>query len=165
AHSRFGAWIYRIRAGWARLAATLQENRHWGRVLFVPFFDWYAPKFAAYSFVQARAQEYDADRLAAASVGPAPLASALVRLDLKSQELHSRYWPAVFKAADDQPTPQVAPFRGLMNAERRGFVPEAAEELRQALERKTNTADTHPCLRDRIAALAQPADVPPALAV
>ena len=31
AHGRFGAWIYRIRAGWARLARTLEANRQWGR--------------------------------------------------------------------------------------------------------------------------------------
>ena len=153
AHGRFGAWIHRVRAGWARLAGTLQQNRHWGRFLFVPFFDWYAPTFAAYSFVQARAHECEADRLAATTVGAAPLANALIRLNLKEQELEHSYWPTILKAADDQPTPQAAPYRGLMSADRRGFLPQAAERLRQALEQKTGTDDTHPCLRDRIAAL------------
>jgi len=163
AHGRFGAWIYRVRAGWERLAGTLKQNRQWGQFLFVPFFEWYAPTFAAYSFVQARAQEYDADRLAARTIGAAPLASALVRLKLKGDELEHSYWPTILKTADDQPTPQAAPFRGLMSVERRGFLPDAAEQLRQALEWKTGTDDTHPCLRDRIAALALPPGVPPAL--
>jgi len=94
AHGRFGAWIYRVRAGWARLNERLQQERHWGSFLFVPFFGWFAPKFAAWSFVQARQQEYEADRVAAESVGALPLANALVRLDLKSAELDQHYWPS-----------------------------------------------------------------------
>jgi Zn-dependent protease with chaperone function len=160
AHGRFGAWIYRVRAGWSRLSESLQRQEHWGQFLFVPFFNWYAPRFAAYSFVQARQQEYEADRLAAETVGAGALANALVRLNLKGEDLERSYWPSIFKAADDQPTPNVTPFRGLMSAERRGFLPEAAEQLRQALERTTSTADTHPSLRDRLAALRRPAAVP-----
>src|SRR5262245_15238202 len=87
AHGRFGAWIYRVRASWARLAAALQAEEHWGSFLFVPFFSWYAPKFAAWSFVQARQQEYEADRLAAETVGPKSIAGALVRLRIKDEEL------------------------------------------------------------------------------
>jgi Zn-dependent protease with chaperone function len=165
AHGRFGAWIYRVRSGWARLAGTLQQNQHWGRFLFVPFFEWYAPKFAAYSFVQARAQEYEADRLAADTIGASALANALVRLNLKTEELDRNYWPSIFKGADDQPAPQAAPFRGLLSVERRGFLADAGEQLRQALERKTSTADTHPCLRDRVAALAMPPRVPATVAI
>jgi hypothetical protein len=152
-----------VRAGWARLAGVLQQTGQRGRFLFVPFFEWYAPTFAAYSFVQARAHEYEADRLAAATVGAAPLASALVRLDLKENELRHSYWPAILKAADDQPTPQAAPYRGLMSAEQRGFLPQAADQLQQALARKTGTDDTHPCLRDRIVALGLPPSVPAAV--
>ena len=164
AHGRFGAWIYRVRAGWSRLSESLQQQQHWGQFLFVPFFNWYAPRFAAYSFVQARQQEYEADRLAAETVGAGALASALVRLNLKGEDLERSYWPSIFKAADDQPTPNATPFRGLMSVERRGFLPEAAEQLRQALERKTSTADTHPSLRDRLAALRRPAAVPAEIA-
>jgi Zn-dependent protease with chaperone function len=160
AHGRFGAWIYRVRAGWSRLNDSLRATKHWGQFLFVPFFDWYAPRFAAYSFVQARRQEYEADALAAETVGAAALANALVRLNLKGEELERDYWPSVFKTADEHPTPSVTPFRGLMSAERRGFMPQAAERLRQALERATSTADTHPCLRDRLAALGRVAAVP-----
>jgi Zn-dependent protease with chaperone function len=164
AHGRFGAWIYRIRAGWARLAETMRDNQHWGSFLFVPFFDWYAPKFAAYSFVQARRQEHEADGLAAAAFGATPLANALVRLDLKGEDLQRNYWPGIFAAADKHPTPSESPYRGLLSAERRGFMPQAPGQLQQALQRKTSTADTHPCLSDRLAALERPAGVPPPVA-
>jgi Zn-dependent protease with chaperone function len=162
AHGRFGAWIYRVRAGWARVNESLQQQRHWGRFLFVPFFGWFAPRFAAYSFVQARRQEYEADQLAAEAVGPDAIGRALVRLDLKARELSERYWPAVYAAADRDPTPTVAPFAGLLAPQVRGFLPDAAEQLEQALARRTSTADTHPCLRDRIAALGVSAALPAA---
>jgi Zn-dependent protease with chaperone function len=161
AHGRFGAWIYRVRAGWSQLNQSLQQTEHWGRFLFVPFFNWYAPRFAAYSFVQARQQEYEADDLAATTVGAETSANALVRVNLKGQDLHSSYWPSIYKAADDHPTPVAAPFRGLLSAERRSFLPQASEQLRDALARKTNTADTHPCLSDRIAALGRRPSMPP----
>jgi len=160
AHGRFGAWIYRVRVGWSRLHSSLEQAKHWGSFLFVPFFNWYAPRFAAYSFVQARQQEYEADGLAARTVGAAAIANALIRLDLKAEDLERSYWPSILKGADDRPTPDAQPFRGLMSAERRSFVPQAAEQLRHALERKTSTADTHPCLRDRLTALKRAPAVP-----
>lgn len=165
AHGRFGAWIYRLRTSWSRLAATLHARKHWGSALFVPFFDWFAPKFAAYSLVQARMQEYEADRTAAARHGARALANALIRTDLKSHDLAQSYWPSVYKAADELPAPATGPYRGLLGAESRGFLPSASEQLRQELERETSTVDTHPCLRDRLAALKVTGDVPPPPAV
>jgi hypothetical protein len=128
--------------------------------MFAPFFGWFAPKFAAYSFVQARAQEYEADRLAAETIGGAPLASALVRLNLKADELSRSYWPGVYAEADREPAPSASPFKGLLGAEQRGFLPQAPEQLRQALARPTSTADTHPCLKDRVAAMRLAPEVP-----
>ena len=161
AHGRFGAWIYRLRTSWGRLADTLRAREHWGSFLFVPFFAWFAPTFAAYSFVQARMQEYEADRAAASRHGGQALANALIRLDLKGQELAQRYWPGVYKAADEMPSPAGAPYRGLLGPESRGFLPSAPEQLRHSLERETSTADTHPSLRDRVAAMKVEAGVPP----
>lgn len=160
AHGKFGAWIYRVRAGWARLNERLQATRQWGSFIFVPFFEWYAPKFAAYSFVQARQQEYEADRLAAETVGPEALGNALVRLDLKSQDLETDFWPSIYSDADRSAEPAELPYAALLQPERRGFLPQAPEQLRQSLARDTSTADTHPCLRDRLAALKVAARVP-----
>jgi Zn-dependent protease with chaperone function len=164
AHGRFGAWIYRVRAGWARLDETLRAQSHWGSFMFVPFFGWFAPKFAAYSFVQARRQEYEADRLAAETIGAAPLTSALVRLDLKAEELARHYWPGIYAEADQNPVPSASPYGGLLVPERRGFLPQAPEQLSHALARATSTADTHPCLKDRVAAMRLAAEVPPPVA-
>jgi Zn-dependent protease with chaperone function len=161
AHGRFGAWIYRVRESWARLNERLQQEEHWGSFLFVPFFGWFAPNFAAYSFVQARNQEYEADRVAAEVIGPGPLATALIRLDLKGRELSQVFWPSVYAKSAHEQSPSAKPFTHLAGRERRGFLAQAPEHLKQALRRSTDTADTHPCLSERIAAIRQPARLPP----
>lgn len=154
AHGRFGAWIYRVRVFWDRIANMLQQEQHWGSFLFVPFFSWYAPKFAAWSFVKARQQEYEADRLAAETTGVGNIASALVRIQLKGEELNNQFWPGVFAAAADSDVPVAQPYRALATPERRRFLADAPRTLERVLARNTSTADTHPCLRERIVALA-----------
>lgn len=161
AHGRFGAWIYRIREGWARLNERLQQEQHWGSFMFVPFFAWFAPKFAAWSFVQARQQEYEADSVAAEAVGAVPLTNALIRLDLKGRELSQDFWPSIYARSAEEASPVAAPFSHLAGSGRRGFLPAAGEHLKQALTRKTDTADTHPSLNERISALRQPGRLPP----
>jgi len=160
AHGRFGAWIYRVRASWARINERLQQQKHWARFLFVPFFSWFAPKFSAWSFVQARAQEYEADNLAAETVGAVPLANALIRLNLKGHELEQHYWPEIYAGAAKSREPTGSPFTGLSASERRGFLPDVTDQLRQLLKAETDTTDTHPCLRQRIESLGQPAKLP-----
>jgi Zn-dependent protease with chaperone function len=62
AHSRFRAWIYRIRMSWTQLRENLKKQRHRGWKVFARFFEWYAPLFRAYTVVLARSHELDADR-------------------------------------------------------------------------------------------------------
>jgi Zn-dependent protease with chaperone function len=70
AHGKFAAWIYRQRAIWGQLIHRLQRQRHWTTGWFGAFFEWYAPYFHAYSFVLARANEYQPDRASADVVEP-----------------------------------------------------------------------------------------------
>lgn len=160
AHGRFGAWIYRIRQSWTRSNEQLQQKKQPASLLFAPFFGWFAPRFAAWSFAQARQQEYEADSIAAEATGAAPLANALIRLDLKRRELREVFWPSVYAKTADQAAPSAAPFSRLAGREQRGFVPAAPEHLKQALRRATDNADTHPCLSERLSAIRQPARLP-----
>ena len=163
-HGKFGAWIYRLRAGWARLAYALDESDHWGKFLFVPFFKWYAPTFSAYSFVQARRQEYEADRMAAAASGAVVAAAALVRVELQAQFLQAEYWKSIFQEADVRDQPQAQPFSMLRQAFARPRAQgDAASTLDSALKRRTGFDDTHPCLTDRLNALGARATLPGAI--
>lgn len=153
AHGKFGSWIYRIRITWMRLMAAFQEGSGAGTALVQKFFDWYAPYFHGYSFALARANEYEADRAAAQVAGPEIAGSALVRISILAPWLDSEYWPGLYAGADDSPEPLGDPFRGLASP---GFAPDgprAGEILEGALKEETGVADTHPALRDRLAAL------------
>ena len=154
AHGRFGAWIYRLRTGWARLLYALQANNHWGAALFTRFFNWYAPLFSAYSFVQARQQEYEADLMSVAAVGRDATASALLRVNSQGEFLGETFWPAVLKHADWHPMPTVSPF-SMLGASLKLRDPSATPErsLAKALAQRTGYSDTHPCLSDRLKAI------------
>jgi Zn-dependent protease with chaperone function len=75
--------IYRLRKRWQQLMQALDREEHWGKFVFVRFFDWYAPFFAAYSFVLARANEYEADRCAAQATDPRHIADALIAAHIR----------------------------------------------------------------------------------
>lgn len=154
AHGKFGAWIYRLRQGWARLNTALSEQEHWGSFLFVPFFRWFSPAFSAYSFVQVRQQEYEADRVSAEVAGANSAAAALVRVNTQGDFLSTRYWSDVFRRAESDPHPLATPYAGMRTAFAESNDPQhVASSLRSAMAAKTGYADTHPCLADRLRAL------------
>ncbi|MEG4802819.1 M48 family metallopeptidase [Microcoleus sp. ARI1-B5] len=63
-HSRFAGWIYRIRKTWLQIYERLhQSEQHGASILFNSFLEWYWPSFNAYSFILARMDEYEADRV------------------------------------------------------------------------------------------------------
>ena len=162
AHGRFGAWIYRLRAGWARLLDALQAEQHWGAALFTRFFNWYAPLFSAYSFVEARRQEYEADRMSVQVVGRAAAASALLRVNMHGDFIAESFWPAIFKRADEDPEPTISPF-SMLGVALRQRGPVAADDswLSRSLAQRTGYDDTHPCLADRLEAMRIEPHVPP----
>lgn len=163
-HGRFSARIYRMRQTWALLAAALHEQSRWGAFLFAPFFNWYAPYFNAYSFVLARAHEYDADRHSADVVGSRVTADALTDVAVRGETLLADFWPAFWKHADDSKEPPYPPFERMSAFFKRPLDTELAERALQSnLAMSTDMADTHPCLTDRINALGQAARMPGAL--
>ncbi|MBL8266982.1 M48 family metalloprotease [Steroidobacter sp.] len=161
AHGKFGAWIYRLRAGWARLTYALEQDDHWGKFLFVPFFKWYAPAFATLSFVQARRQEYEADRMAAVVSGERIAAAALIRVHLQSRFLNASYWRRILQEADNKAEPDAQPFAMLRTAFAEQRLDDGARStLEAALKRRTGCDDTHPSLSDRLRSLQMPAQLP-----
>lgn len=162
-HSQFAGWIYRVRKTWQQMLERLHQSDQAGAtILFNQFFNWYAPFFSAYSFVLARADEYEADRCAAEVAGSQHIAEALLNLEIKSQVLEQSFWRKVYKQADERPEPPKSLFTALAKALATGDEPENEQKwLQQALRVKTDNADTHPCLTDRLTALGY--SLPPAL--
>lgn len=154
AHSRTGAWIYRIRATWARILERLREDGDGATFIFERFFAWYAPRFAAYSFVLARAQEFEADERAGALVGRGAMASALARVRVRAHHLEGTFWPALWRRAAHEPEPPGDAYTALVSSFHAPLAEsEAKVLLAEALAEPTRSGDTHPALAERIAAL------------
>jgi Zn-dependent protease with chaperone function len=153
-HSRFAGWIYRLRLAWVRILEQLEEDRHIAVFVMERFFNWYAPYFAAYSFVLARADEFVADRCAAEAAGARPAAEGLMRLAVHGAFLGKTFLPDLYKRANEQPDPPAKMLTDLQRALREQVTPEeAATSLQEALARPTDYNDTHPSLRDRLQGL------------
>jgi Zn-dependent protease with chaperone function len=153
-HGRLSNWVYRQRLRWARLMSELDAGESRGRFLFKPFLHWFVPYFNAYSFPLARANEYQADATSARLTSPRAAAEALTGADIVGRYLAEHYWPGILGQADDQPQPNFAPYHGLGRDMTADLDPAMARQwLEQALTRATDTADTHPALADRLAAI------------
>jgi Zn-dependent protease with chaperone function len=155
-HGRLSNWIYSQRLRWGRLMAVLEEAESAGRFLFRPFLRWYAPYFNACSYPLARANEFEADATSARLVSKRSAAEALTAVNVVGSYLEERYWPQIHRRADELPQPAFAPYSSMGAGVAREIDPASVENwLAQALARKTTVDDTHPCLTERLEALAE----------
>ena len=159
-HASFSNWIYRIRQTWYRILQALEPRRSAVMGLLTRFFDWYAPYFNAYSFVLARANEYEADRESARVTSREDAGDALTAVYAKSEYIESRFWSEYYERAENQPEPPTQPFSDYVTALRSVPAEHAAAALAGALARETGLGDTHPSLKDRLAALGAAPNVP-----
>jgi Zn-dependent protease with chaperone function len=153
-HGGFGAWVYRLRRTWGRLQVEIDRQKRFGLWPVRAFLDWYAPLFMAYTFVLARAQEYEADKLAAETIGAQITAEALIETEVKHDFYEDIYWRETLGKAKNQPRPVMNIYSGMNPAYRAWVTPERISlRLRAALRAETGYADTHPALADRLKSL------------
>lgn len=159
-HGRFGRWIYTARRLWASLHDALGEG---AQGLMARFLRWYAPYFNAYTFVLARQQEREADAAAVEASSSEAAARALVRVSVASRMGHDRFWNLLPRRAYREPQPP----GDLLGAYQRALIephPQAGRWLTEALATGSGHHDTHPCLRERLAAITGntlPGTIPP----
>lgn len=150
-HGRLGHWLYRTRQAWAsHLDDAIDKNSSaWERAS-AEFAQWFVPWFSAHSFAHARRCEFEADRLAAQTVGPQSMGAALAQVALAS--IRHRRWARRGHVAMQLERPK--PPADWLQASAAAIAPSAPtfEELRQMLN-TTATADTHPTLVARWNAL------------
>lgn len=165
-HSRFNAWIYRARQTWYRVMLSFDQAGHWASRYLARLFDWYVPHFNAYSFALARANEYEADALSARLTSREAAVSALVTSHVGADYLGRAYWQPFLARADLEAQAAGDPFHGMARflAETPMDPGSLRADLGKALGLETGYADTHPALKDRIAALgAEPGPPGPVL--
>lgn len=153
-HGRFGNWLYRLRQSWHRVVEEIARQGNKGMQFLTLFLKFFWPRFSARSFVLSRANEYEADNCAVRLTSPEFAARALMRIALNDRLLSEKFWPGFFQLAN---TESIAPgdvYKRLSSSLRSGTG--ARDEnrwLRQAFLAETNSGDTHPSLKDRLAAI------------
>ncbi len=154
-HGKLGAWVYRTRRSWLRLA-ELRENAS-GRggsvadVVLALFFASYFPRFNARAFVLSRQQEYEADKVAHEVSGEQASAQALVALHVADRYLRDVFWPEVFSRARQGGDLRQTPYRELRSKLALSLThPQAAAWLSEAYKQLPSSTDSHPSLRQRL---------------
>jgi len=153
-HGRFSGWIYRLRRSWVEVLVRVHQERHYASFLFEPFLNWYAPYLNAYSFVLARAQEYQADVYAVELAGKETAAVTLARVAAKSRKLEEDFWPDFLRQSKEQPKAPKDPFVQMLGGLDQPIGPVNAQRwFFESLQVPTGYDDTHPSLADRLAAM------------
>jgi Zn-dependent protease with chaperone function len=152
--TRLGPWLYQTQAALGRTLAALQQSVL--RFLFIG----YAKLFLRVTNAISRRQEHAADRLAAATMGPGPLTDGLRATMQAATVFESYFFHEAVPALEAGFRPPLT--EGFARFLRARPVSEALPEILQAAltERRADPYDTHPPLRDRIAALADVPAVP-----
>ena len=144
-----GPWIYKTRAAIGR---TLQSLSRHSSVLMKPF-SWYGLGFLRITHAISRRQEYAADALAARVVGAAPLASGLRKIHSVAAAFAPYWMTEVAPVLDHGYRPPIGAGFSQFLAQ-----PAIASQVSAAIAHEMETGkvdpyDTHPPLRERIAAL------------
>ncbi len=147
--TKLGPWIYKTRSAIVRTIHGIAER---STMLQKPFI-WYGNMFMRITHAISRQQEFTADSLAAQTVGAKPLGDGL-KLVHGGSDAFNYYWygeVAPVLDAGYRP-PFVSGFARLIKT------PEITEVLNKALEHElkegqTDQYDTHPPLRERLAAV------------
>lgn len=155
--TKLGPWIYKTRSAIGRTLENLGDEG-W---LHLPF-RWYGNLFMRITQAISRAQEFTADRLAATIVGARPLIEGLKRVHAEGPAF-SAYWrnEAIPVLQAGFHAPLLEGFDRFLN------VPRIRTAVQESLESEMEDGegdpyDSHPPLRDRIAAVEELMDQPTA---
>ncbi|MDT9002435.1 M48 family metallopeptidase [Paucibacter sp. APW11] len=154
-HGRFGAFIYRLRLSWGTIQQLSRQWQGWAGRRLQALVDWYAPYFNAYSFVLARANEYQADRASADLVGAAVAADALKRVNLAIPRHEAFMGEQLAQIRWQATPPQDLALRWAEHSRQAPDSNAASAWLNEALSRQPQLHDTHPALAERLRALGQ----------
>lgn len=157
------AWVYRQRRIVGTLHEQIQDRAASGgaRRMFAALLERVLPYYNACTFVLARQNEYEADRVATGLVGAAANAQGLVRDALQMRWMYETFWPTLLRHADRAVRPPFMPYAAMRTAFRAGHGQwSRPERLEAALAQRSGPHDTHPCLRERLAAIGVAASLP-----
>ncbi|MFM2448182.1 MAG: hypothetical protein RIS44_632 [Pseudomonadota bacterium] len=159
AHGLLGTWARFMRITWARLADEWQVSsaKLTGWQLFklgpaVLLLRYLFPLLNERALVLSRREAFAADKVARRVSGSQATVDALVRLKVQGEYLRQGFWPEVLGRASHSPTPNVLPYRAMIQrlSGSKGHA-KASTWLAQALLQNAAPQDTYPCFRERLA--------------
>jgi heat shock protein HtpX len=151
--TKLGPWIYKTRGAIVRTVTFLADERGQGSVLQLPFL-WYGKMFLRITHAVSRRQEFVADDLAARTVGARPLVEGLRVVHGFGPAFQPFWFQEVMPVLNAGFRPPLAEgFAQFVQA--KGVSETIAEHLQEEIKTgKADPYDTHPSLKDRIAAVA-----------
>lgn len=156
-HGRLGHWLYRTRRAWeSQLVASLDhDSAAWERACAV-FAEWFVPWFSVRSFAHARHCEFEADALAARTVGAQAMGAALAQISLAA--IRFERWTRT--AINDAQQECAQPPADWLQRSASAIAPSApTSEERQCMLDPAAGADTHPPMLARWQALGLNLDI------
>lgn len=154
AHPKRGLWVWRMGRTWHQLMVQMEQARSWGSTLFDRFVRWYVPRLDAYGFVMSRADEYAADADAARVTSREAMGTALVALHARGGAFDEDLWRDIWARADREPEPPAESWSGMPAVLRAAEAsPMRNVRVSRALQAPPSESDTHPTLKERLAAL------------
>jgi heat shock protein HtpX len=153
----FGPWVYRTRLAIFRTIQNLSIRNGWIALVRL-FFVWYSKPFSRLTFWVARKQEHSADALAARTFGTETMSQALMKISVCGF-LNSVFWEQQMAAILEEGylPPWGAGFNRYLSSEQGKSVSDALIGGAIVIEKQAQF-DTHPALRERLAAIGAKAD-------
>lgn len=155
-HGKLAAGVYRQRRLFVdiyrHLEKSAEDNALSGAMFAVlgKFF----PYYSAYTFVLARQDEYEADKMAVDVAGRTASAHGLVRVHLLGDWVHRSFWPKIYENSGRAERPPFMPFASMRMAFKANVEEWASKAaLDAAWNVRSDLDDTHPCLRERLDAI------------
>ena len=154
-HGMFVRWIFRLRKTLMRLSEHLQNTSHFlVNFLVTPFFNWFLPKFNAYSFNLSRRHEFEADQMAVLGTNPEITGKALCKVETLGLYLDKHFYQEIELECVRNIKPSIRFLELFIQmASSNHFRKLSQTYLNRAYSRMTDFVDTHPSLQDRLKAL------------
>ncbi|MCE3262088.1 MAG: hypothetical protein K0R43_1167 [Pseudoduganella sp.] len=162
-HGKSAAGIYRQRRLFVSLYEHVEESAQ-DSVLSAAIagaLGRFFPYYSAYTFVLARQEEYEADRIAVEMAGRTASAHGLVRIHLLGAWVAQKFWRTLYENADRAERPPFMPYASMRLAFKANYDEWACKPaLDAAWAVRSGVDDTHPCLRERLDAIGAAPNLP-----
>jgi Peptidase family M48 len=153
--------VWRARASAARVEAQLRATYPGSLLPTALFFNWYRPALERRAMALSRAQEFEADRLAAEVAGSDLVGQALLELRICDDLLDDQFWPEIGRRYQSGETCPENIFQELRRFLAAGLdLSPAQGRSEAALAERSDPWSSHPSLAERLDALGFMPQVP-----